>query len=196
MIAARPHRMTSTHPRRIRWNLDDLELLPDNSNRYELIDGELLVTRASHWKHQDVLGKLYAALLAWSEASGLGRPILAPGLIFSREDAVIPDLVWASQACLERHIDAAGHLTSAPELVVEVLSLTVADQRRDRDLKLKLYSVQGVREYWIADRQEQTLEVYRRDQAVLVKALTLLASDELTSPLLPGFRCPIERLLA
>ncbi len=46
-----------------RWQSADLELLPDNGNRYEIIDGELLVTRAPHWKHQKVITKLPAFIM-------------------------------------------------------------------------------------------------------------------------------------
>jgi hypothetical protein len=50
------------YDRSTRWNSADLELLPDNGNRYEIIDGELLVTRAPHWQHQNVIVNLSVAL--------------------------------------------------------------------------------------------------------------------------------------
>jgi Uma2 family endonuclease len=64
----------------------------------------------------------------------------------------------------------------------------------DGEAKLKLYESRGVREYWIVDWRIQQLEVYRRDQAMLRLAATLFAEDVLTSPLLPGFSCPVARL--
>jgi Uma2 family endonuclease len=51
-----------------RWKSADLELLPDNGNHYEIIDGELLVTRAPHWKHQKVVTRLIQSLGSWSIA--------------------------------------------------------------------------------------------------------------------------------
>jgi Uma2 family endonuclease len=51
-----------------------------------------------------------------------------------------------------------------------------------------------VREYWIADWQERTLAVYRRENTVLKLAATLYPADELTSPLLPGFNVKVARL--
>ncbi|MBU7582720.1 MAG: Uma2 family endonuclease [Nostoc sp. TH1S01] len=93
-----------------------------------------------------------------------------------------------------RWTDEAGHLTAAPELVVEVLSDGEKNQKGDRLAKLKLYSVQGVLEYWIFDRSEQKAEVYRREQGVLKLVATLYSQDELTSPLLPGFSCIIGKL--
>ena len=177
----------------VRWTIRDLEVLPQSEGtRYELVNGELFVTRSPHRKHQQVTGKIYRVLDRWSEASGLGEAILAPGIIPSDADNVIPDLVWVSHERLTLIEDEAGHFTGFPELVVEVLSSGEKNIRRDRQVKLKLYSLQGVREYWIADRFAKRLEVYRREKGQLVLAATLLEGDELTSPLLPGFQCWIR----
>ncbi len=76
--------------------------------------------------------------------------------------------------------------------MVEVLSPGKNNERRDREAKLKLYSVQGVEEYWIVNWQEQKVEVYRREQGILKLTLTLYKEDELTSPLLPNFCCVVS----
>ncbi len=177
----------------VRWTVYDLEVLPQNEwTRYEIIDGELFVTRSPHRRHQQVCGKIFRQLDAWSESSGLGETIVTPGLIFSEVDSVIPDVVWVSRERLAQIEDEAGHLTGAPELVVEVLSPGRQNERRDKEAKLKLYSVQGVQEYWIVDRFTKQVEVYRREKARLVLVTTLLGNDEITSPLLPDFCCSIR----
>jgi len=56
-------------------------------------------------------------------------------------------VVWVSKERLSQIEDEAGHLTDAPELVIEVLSPGKNNERRDKEAKLKLYSVEGVREY-------------------------------------------------
>lgn len=187
--------MTPAMSEQVRWTIADLEGFPDNGNRYEIIDGELFVTRAPHWEHQDIAGAIYAELRVWSRQSGLGQAAFAPGIIFSESDAVIPDVVWASNERLAQFLDSSGHLTGAPELIVEVLSNTQKDKKRDCETKLKLYSVQGVSEYWIIDREQQLIEVYRRENGVLKKAMTLFKADRLTSPLLPGFSCEVGAIL-
>ena len=181
---------------KIRWTTADLELFPDDGKRYEIIDGELFVTRAPHWKHQNVADNVCTELKLWSRQTRLGDAATTPGMIFSDADNVISDVVWASNERLAEILDEAGHLTGAPELVVEVLSPGQEQARRDRELKLKLYSVQGVREYWIFDRQQQKVEVYRRENGVLKLAATFFKEDNLTSPLLPGFSCSVERFFS
>lgn len=180
----------------IRWTTADLELLPDNANRYEIIDGELFVSRAPHWKHQETCGRIFSALDTWLQSTGLGRAAIAPGIIFTDADNVIPDVVWASNERLAVLLDEAGHLTAAPELIVEVLSPGMENERRDREAKLKLYSLRGVQEYWIVDWQKQQIEVYRRERAVLRLIATLFTNERLTCPLLPGLEIPVARLFA
>lgn len=179
---------------KVRWTAADLELFPDNGNRYEIVDGELLVTRAPDWRHQKASTRISTALDTWSLSTGLGEAVQAPGVIFTDADNVIPDVVWVSRERLAVLLDEAGHLTGAPELVVEVLSPGNENERRDRELKLKLYSERGVQDYWIIDWQKQQVEVYRREQALLRLVNTLFPSDLLTSPLLPGFSYPISQL--
>ena len=108
-----------------------------------------------------------------SRQTGLGRAAIAPGIIFTATDSVIPDVVWASNQRLESFLDESGHLTDAPELVVEVLSKSNKDRQRDFQLKLKLYSTQGVLEYWIIDRSKFEIKVYGRENGVLKLAMTL-----------------------
>ena len=180
----------------LRWTTRDLEVMPDDGGwkRYEIIDGELYVTRAPHARHQGAAGNLHIRLGSWSEETGLGITLEAPGVIFTPTDAVIPDLVWMSRERFDSGLDDAGHLIVAPEIVVEILSAGETNARRDKETKLKLYSRYGVREYWIVSWQQKTLEVYRRTDAQLQLASTLLVGDVLTSPLLPGFSLPIDRI--
>lgn len=182
--------MVSTHP--IRWTTADLALFPDDGKRYEIIDGELFVTRSPHLYHQGVVDAICTQLRKWSEASQLGNAFTGVGIVFTDADNVIADLVWVTRERLNHILDESGHLRGAPELVVEVLSASPQDKRRDKELKLKLYSLQGVQEYWIADRQKTALEIYRREAGQLKLAATLYETDMTTSPLLPEFNCQVS----
>ena len=172
--------------------------MPDDGGwkRYEIVGGELFVTRAPHIRHQGAAGKIQVRLEVWSENTGLGAAFQAPGVVFTDIDAVIPDVVWASNERLANGIDEAGHFTVAPELVVEVLSAGGTNEQRDREVKLKLYSLQGVQEYWIVNWRSKEIEVYRRKDAQLQKVATLLTGDSLTSPLLPEFECEVAGLFS
>lgn len=177
----------------LRWTTRDLNAMPDDGGwkRYEIIDGELIVTRAPHIRHQSVIGNIQFELQRWSRETQLGQTFQSPGVIFSPSDAVIPDLVWISKERLDVGVDEAGHLIVAPEIVVEVLSEGETNEQRDREVKLKLYSLYGVQEYWIVNWRLRTLEIYRRQEAQLQLVSTLLAGDTLSSPLLPEFSAAI-----
>ncbi|MUG97779.1 Uma2 family endonuclease [Scytonema sp. UIC 10036] len=183
--------MSQVTSEQIRWTIADLDLLPDDGTRYEIVDGELFMTRAPRWSHQKVAVKICAALNSWSDETELGEATTTPGIIFSEANNVIPDVVWASYARLAILLDDSEHLTGAPELIVEVLSPGADNERRDREVKLKLYTLQGVQEYWIVDLRLQQVQVYRRQNATLKLVATLFNTDEITSPLLPGFSCSI-----
>lgn len=186
--------MTQTEAK-IAWTIRDIPFLPQNESvNYEIIDGELFVTRSPHRLHQRICVKLARYLDIWSEDSGLGETIIAPGVIFSDLDNVIPDVVWLSNEKLDNIEDDAGHLLGAPELVIEVLSPGKNNETRDKEAKLKLYSLYGVREYWICDRFNQQVSIYRRENTRLVLVKTLLDNEVIESPLLPDFSCLVGNL--
>jgi Uma2 family endonuclease len=124
----------------------------------------------------------------------LGLLLPGSGVIFAEDQAVIPDLVWVSRERFSRVIGRDGKLHRSPDLVIEILSPGPQNEERDREVKLKLYSRQGVREYWILDPADETVAIYRRVELALQLVATLTASDSLTSPLLPGFSCPVQEL--
>jgi Uma2 family endonuclease len=141
------------------------------------------------------------ALRAWRKVDGLGWVISGAGVVFSRHDGVIPDLMWFSDERLQQAMinpatgEWDGHFYAAPDLAIEVLSPGAANESRDREVKLTLYSRRGVREYWIVDRFTRTVAVYRRTtEAALDLAATLTDQDTLASPLLPGFALPVAQL--
>jgi Uma2 family endonuclease len=184
--------MTST----LRWTSADLKTLPDDGKRYEIIEGELFVSKQPHFYHQHVCSKLVTLLANWSAQSQLGLAIIAPGLIFADDDDVVPDVAWLSNQQLAAALGDDGKLHSAPDLVVEVLSPGRANQRRDREAKLKLYSRRGVLEYWIVDWSAYTVEVYRRQDLDLRLLAVFGKDDRLESPLLPGFSAYVDDLFS
>ncbi|MBM3239689.1 Uma2 family endonuclease [Candidatus Poribacteria bacterium] len=180
----------------VRWTSADLDYFPDNGKRYEIINGELFVERQPHWYHQQACTNIVIELGDWNRKRDMGQVVQAPGVIFTDADDVAPDVVWASKERLAVILKEDGHLHGTPELVVEVLSPGLRNEQRDLVTKLKLYSIQGVLEYWIVDWRIQTVAVYRRKEAMLQLVATLQHFDELTSPLLLGFRVSVARLFS
>src|SRR5438876_5284867 len=104
---------------RLRWTSKDLESVPDDGKRYEIIDGELYVSKQPHYYHQFVCGELSYFLSAWSRRTGFGQVTGAPGLIFAEDDDVAPDIVWSSFSRLQTILQSDGKLHAAPELIIE-----------------------------------------------------------------------------
>jgi Uma2 family endonuclease len=175
----------STHVEPLLTNAD-LECLPDDGNRYELIEGELYTSPNPDLIHQRVLGRLYTSFARFLDENQIGEIIYSPGVIFSDYDGVIPDLVYLSNQ--RRNEVATGErIYGAPTLVIEILSPGSQNSDRDRKLKLKLYSKFGVEEYWIVDPRKRAVEVYRREAETLKLFTTFVSDENITTPLLPGF---------
>ena len=133
----------------------DYAALPDDGRRYELIDGELLVTPSPSFSHQWVVGALYAILRQHVRTNGLGVVFVSPlDVILNERSAPQPDIGFVASA-REALITERG-IEGAPSLVVEVLS----PSRPALDLvqKRKLYRENGIPHYWIADPEKRILE--------------------------------------
>lgn len=177
----------------IRWTSQEMNILPDDeSNRYEIIDGELYVSKQPHVHHQLVCSRIWELLQLWSRQTKAGLAVNAPGLIFADDNDVAPDVMWISQHRQALTLQADGKYHGAPELAVEVLSPGSFNERRDREFKLWLYSRRGVMEYWIVSWIERKMEVYQREEAELKLRGTLFGADRLQSPYLPGFSCLVN----
>jgi Uma2 family endonuclease len=172
----------------------DVEAMPDDGNRYELIDGELYVSSAPSFIHQTTLMNIGGAFLEYLRGHPIGRIIPGVGVIFDDNNGVIPDLIFVTNERMRKTL-AGGRFHAAPEIVIEILSPGSSDERRDRHVKYALYAARGAREYWIVDPENRTIEVHSRNQAgKLVFDRSFLTGDELTSGLLPEFSVRVDSL--
>ena len=172
---------------------DDYVALPDDGNRYEVIEGELCVVPAPNRKHQRIAFKLTLFLGNFVEARHLGEVYFAPfDVVLSETNVVQPDLLYVSNDRLDIFTDAVA--MGAPDLAVEVLSATT--RRRDEVTKLRLYENFGVDEYWIIDTAKAAIRIYRRSGKRLALVAELLNEDGvmLTTPLLPGLAIPLAAI--
>jgi Uma2 family endonuclease len=130
---------------------------PEDGCRYELLDGELLVTPAPKLRHQAVVGELYERLQQYARQYGLGRAIVAPLDVIVAEDTVLePDVLLVSNRSPARREEDP----TVPELLlaVEVLS----PSSRDNDLRRKRLRLQqaGLVSYWVADPDARTITTW------------------------------------
>lgn len=137
------------------FTADMLELLPDDGQRYELVEGQVLVTSSPTWQHQNVVTEL---LLLLRLAVPPQLKVFAGPLDVRMSDRlqVQPDLLVVPRSEL-----VAARIESAPLLVVEVLS----DSTRGRDqlIKRRAYQSAGVRSYWMVDPMRPSLTVLELD---------------------------------
>ena len=175
----------------LRFTTAHLDTIPEDGRRYEIIDGELIVSPQPDLRHQLVSTGSWEALSEWDRQSGAGLAISFPGVIFAEDQAVALDVVWVSRERLALLLGEDGKLHGAPDLTVEVLSPGLRNEQRDRETKLTLYSRRGVREYLIVDWQRRQMDVYRREELALRHMATLYPPDVVRSPLLPCFAVPL-----
>jgi Uma2 family endonuclease len=141
------------------WTVAELQQLPDDGNRYEIIDGVLYVTPAPRLLHQAVLGEFFFLLKPYGKLVGLGVLLSPADITFSDRTLVQPDLFAfpAPQNFADFHYTDITHL----ELAIEILSPSTA--RVDRSIKRRLYQRQGVDEYWVVDADTRSVERWRPD---------------------------------
>lgn len=164
----------------------DLDAFPeDDGNRYELIGGELYVSRAPGIPHQRVLLNLEIGLSDYLKDHPVGIFVPGAGAIFSDYDAVIPDLAFVRHERWEEVV-TGEKFTGAVDLVIEILSRDSENRRRDLSVKRRLYARYGVAEYWIVDSENQSILIFRLQGQSLEEVARLTGDDELSSPILPG----------
>ena len=170
---------------------DQYCLLPEDGNQYELFDGELVMTPSPNTRHQRIVGQLHAELLAYVSKHSLGDVFVAPlDTIFDQYTVLQPDILFVSR---ERVAEVVKErIEGAPDLVVEVLSPSTF--HKDLRRKMHVYSQFGVREYWIVDPEEQTIERYERVGEKLEPARRFSSHETFQSPLLPGFELEVRSI--
>ena len=166
---------------KIKFAYSDYLLLPEE-RRCELIGGDFFMVPSPGFAHQSIVMNLAVILRDHVRRNNLGVVLVAPfDVVLSEEDVVQPDVLYISNE--RRSILTEKNAQGAPDLVVEVLSPGTAE--RDRELKRKLYARFGVREYWIVDPQNQSIQVLGPGRRGL-ESRSVLTEGVMRSNLLPG----------
>ena len=166
----------------------DYCLTPDDE-RYELLDGELLMALAPIESHQITVMELGTLLHMFVKARGLGQVFSAPyDVVLSETDVVQPDLLFISNE--RAYVITPANVRGAPDLVVEILSPSTAE--RDRTFKRALYARYGVSEYWLVDPDTGTVTVLLLDNGDFAEVARYGAGQTLTSPTMAGFTVNLD----
>jgi len=156
------------------WTYEKYRQLPDDGNRYEVLEGRLCVTPAPSSYHQ-LVSRRIQFLFYELERAGQGQIYDAPiDLLIPDADPAQPDLVYVTSD-QEQFITKRG-IEGVPELVVEILSPSTA--KRDRVDKLHIYRKAGVRRYLLVDIEARTLEALLLDGENYVVEASLGPDDE------------------
>ena len=176
-----------TTPRLTYQDYADLE----GDERYELLDGELILVASPNENHQTVSLRLASRMLSFVDDSDLGRVFHAPyDVLFTDTDVVQPDVLFVSKD--RYHIRTPANIQGAPDLVVEVLS--PSSSRRDWREKRDLYALHGVREYWIIDPTNRLVWIMQLQDGVLEIDQTCADGDTAESSVIEGFGVEVADL--
>jgi Uma2 family endonuclease len=158
---------------------EDYVLLPNDRNRYEILEGELTVTPAPSTKHQSVSANLFKLLSRYIDDRNLGKLFYAPiDLILDPTTILQPDLLFVSLA--HQHIITERAIEGVPDLVVEILSPTTS--RTDRVTKAQIYARHKVPVYWIVDSDDKSIEIYLLEGDTFRTAVTLRGATPTIAP--------------
>lgn len=161
----------------------DLDNLPDDGRRFELIDGALLVSPLARTRHQRVVTRLATELELWSRAHG-GAAYAGVNVDLDERTHLEPDVAWS-----RREVDDTLSI-GAPELVVEVSSPST--RAFDRGIKRATYLAAGVVELWLVDLERDLIERHAADRT---EPVGHSRGEDVTTSLLPGFRVAVDAVL-
>ena len=154
----------------------DYFAMPDTEERYELIEGRLVLMPSPTLDHQDIVLEIAVAFREHQRHHG-GRVVIAPADVeLSFKTVFQPDVFYIAPGGIA---DARDHVTGAPDLVVEVSS--PGTKTYDTREKLPLYALHGVREAWIVDPKRKTVTVHSAEGGRFVRAETVAFGEAIPS---------------
>ena len=175
------------------WTYDDYAALPDDGQRYEIVNGVLVMAPAPTPEHQDIVGMIFHYLLIHVKFAGLGRVFMAPiDVVLSPKNTFQPDVV----VILNAHLNKVGEkkIIGAPDLAVEVASPDTA--LYDRVTKYEKYAHAGVQEYWIVNIKAKTIQVLVLENGEYRSLGTFRGEQTLPSRIVSDLPVAVERFFA
>ncbi|MCR4321663.1 MAG: Uma2 family endonuclease [Candidatus Brocadiaceae bacterium] len=182
--------MSQTITGKKRYTYEDYLKTPDDK-RYELINGELLMTPSPIPKHQLISGRLEFKLRGFVKENKFGEVFYAPCDVYLDDENVVqPDILFISKNRL--NIIGEKNIQGAPDLAIEILS--DYSVYRDTIQKKRLYARFGVKEYWIVIPEEEEIEVYILKDNTYQLYCAYKKVEELVSPSLKGLKIELKEI--
>ena len=175
------------------WTYDDYTALSDDGQRYEIVNGVLVMAPAPNGPHQDAVLRFAHYLLVNVEFAGLGKVRVAPfDVELSPKDVFQPDVFVVLNAHLDRILEKK--VVGAPDLVVEVASPSTA--LYDRVTKYEKYANAGVQEFWVANTNARTIQVLVSESGEYRSLGVFRGQQMLPSRIVPGLSVRVEQFFA
>ncbi|MGI8475832.1 MAG: Uma2 family endonuclease [Thermomicrobiales bacterium] len=171
--------------------VEELEQIPNDGNRYEIVGGELYMSAAPDRRHQEALSELNEVFQAAARHAKSGKVFFAPvDVRFANDTQVQPDLIYIRT---ERLSIYRGHVVfGPPDVVAEMLS--PSSRVADQTVKFRLFESGGVLEYWLGDPERRELRLYvlrgGRYEEIAAEA------GRLRSTVIPGLEVDVAGLFA
>lgn len=172
-----------------------LKMTEESENRYEYIDGEIILLASPLYPHQKAVREILVSFSAWFRDKDC-EPLDAPFDVLlhrlgntEKINSVQPDIIVI---CDRDKIDETGKYRGTPSLVVEVLS----ESTRSRDMvqKLSLYMESGVQEYWVVNTQSREIYIYTFMNNKLADILTFKGEEHAQSVSFPGLEVSLNQV--
>jgi Uma2 family endonuclease len=169
------------------YTYEDYAALPEGAP-YQLIGGKLVMAPSPTASHQYISVRIGKRLIDFVEEMGLGIVLYAPLDVYLEEkETYQPDIIYIAK---ERLFIIEERVKGAPDLVMEILSPSTAyyDLRK----KARVYARQGVKEYWIVDPEERSIEIYTNQGGTFELKQKAEGEGKASSSLLAGFEVELK----
>jgi Uma2 family endonuclease len=180
-------------PSQGQWTYQDYAALPDDGNRYEVLQGVLYLAPSPGRWHQKASALISYYLLVAVQFARLGEVYTAPfDVVLDPKNTVQPDVL----VVLNEHLDRLTErgMVGAPDLVVEIASPSTV--RNDLREKMDAYASAGVPEYWVVNPDARTVEVFTLKQGVYSSLGVYYGPAALPSHVVPNLNIKVERFFS
>ncbi len=173
------------------WTYDKYYEL-DDQNRYEIYDGELVMSPAPKPLHQKVIRKLYDFIRNHIIQKHIGELYFSPiDVVFAENVVCQPDLLFISTERLDI-VDDDKAIFGAPDVIIEIASPST--EKHDRNIKFDIYERHGVLEYWIISLADKSAEVYFLSDGCYKLIGDSRSNDIVSSQYFSGFEIDIKNI--